>query len=191
MRRDIKGLGMTDSLCYAALLAEKFDYKNTYYHQDPRLDISAQEIHSDLLASQDFVISSDVFEHVAPPLSRAFRNVWSILKPGGTLVLTVPYTLQKETMEHFPELHEFNVIRYGDSYVLQNITKDGVSQAFDLLAFHGGPGSTLELRIFAKRDLIRHLTEAGFRKVTVHRAPDFSYGIWWPQPWSWPISARK
>ena len=42
-RPDICGLGMTDWKGYADRLAEKFSYRNTYYHQEPRLDISAVE----------------------------------------------------------------------------------------------------------------------------------------------------
>src|SRR5437870_12160192 len=34
----IRGLGMTDKPCYADLLAEKFDYTNTFYDHDPRMD---------------------------------------------------------------------------------------------------------------------------------------------------------
>jgi hypothetical protein len=49
----------------------------------------------------------------------------------------------------------------------------------------------LEMRVFAERDLIQHLTDAGFQRITIHRSPDFASGIWWPQPWSVPITARK
>jgi hypothetical protein len=54
-RPDIRGLGMTDWKGYADGLAEKFSYRNTYYHQEPRLDISTVEIPVDLLAN-DFII---------------------------------------------------------------------------------------------------------------------------------------
>jgi len=83
-RPDIRGLGMTDWKGYADRLAEKFSYRNTYYHQEPRLDISEVEIPVDLLAN-NFIISSEVFEHVVPPVSRAFENVAKMLKPGGSL----------------------------------------------------------------------------------------------------------
>ena len=189
-RREIRGLGMTDWDGYAVKLAEKFDYRNTYYHQEPTLDISAANIGAELMEN-DFVISSDVFEHVAPPVSRAFENVWKMLKPGGVLVLTVPYGTQAETIEHFPGLHEFSVVEKDGLFVLRNKTEAGVVQEFNDLVFHGGPGSTLEMRVFAENALIQHLKDAGFENIKVHRTADLVHGIWWPEPWAFPISARK
>ncbi len=189
-RPDICGLGMTDWKGYADRLAEKFSYRNTYYHQEPRLDISAVEIPVDLLAN-DFIISSEVFEHVVPPVSRAFENVSKMLKPGGLFILTVPYTNNKDTIEHFPELYDFAVVEEHEAFVLRNRTREGVIQEFRNLVFHGGPGTTLEMRVFSENSIVQHLRDAGFQAIKVHREPDFVHGIWWPQPWSFPISARK
>ena len=188
--REIRGLGMTDWEGYAIKLAEKFDYRNTYYHQEPRLDISAASIASELMGN-DFIISSDVFEHVAPPVSQAFENVWKMLKPGGVLILTVPYGTQAETVEHFPELHEFSIIEKEGALMLRNKTKAGVVQEFNDLVFHGGPGSTLEMRVFAENALIQHLKDARFANIKIHRMADLGHGIWWPEPWALPLSARK
>ncbi len=187
---DMRGLGMTDWEGYANRLAEKFSYQNTYYHQEPRLDISAVEIPAHLLAN-DFIISSEVFEHVVPPVSRAFENVSKMLKPGGLFVLTVPYTNKKETIEHFPELHNFTVVEDDKAFVLRNKTREGVIQEFRHLVFHGGPGTTLEMRVFSENSIIQHLRNAAFHAIKVHREPDFAHGVWWPQSWSLPISARS
>ena len=89
--REVSGLGMSDWDGYAVRLAEKFRYTNTYFHQEPRLDISGPQLAECLLQSSDFIISSEVFEHVVPPVRRAFENTFKMLKPGGILVLTVPY----------------------------------------------------------------------------------------------------
>ena len=186
----MRGLGLTDSENYASRLAQKFDYHNTYLHQEPYLDITA-ELSSDQLGSYDFVISSEIFEHVRPPVARAFENVFRLLRPGGLFILTVPYGLQPETIEHFPELHDFSVAEVDGKHVLTNITRGGAVQKFDRLVFHGGPGTTLEMRVFAECDIIRHLTSVGFLNVAIHREPLFQFGIWWPQQWSRPISARK
>jgi len=187
---DIRGLGMTDWEGYANTLAEKFSYQNTYYHQEPRLDISAVDIPVHLLAN-DFVISSEVFEHVVPPVSRAFENVSKMLKPGGLFILTVPYTIKKETIEHFPELYDFTVVENDKAFVLRNKTREGVIQEFRNLVFHGGPGATLEMRVFSENSIIQHLRNAAFHAIKVHREPDFAHGVWWPQSWALPISARN
>jgi SAM-dependent methyltransferase len=189
-RPDIRGLGMTDWGGYAKRLAEKFCYQNTYYHQEPRLDISAVKIPADFLAN-DFIISSDVFEHIVPPVSRAFENVWKMLKPGGLFILSVPYTNKKETIEHFPELYDFTVVKNHGTFVLRNKTREGVVQEFKNVVFHGGPGTTLEMRVFSENSLIQHLRDAAFHAIEIHREPDFAHGVWWPQPWAFPVSARK
>jgi len=190
-RKNLRGLGLTDWEGYSSALAEKFDYINTYFDQEPRLDISATDISPERRAAYDFIISSEVFEHVVPPVGLAFRNVYEMLKPGGLFVLTVPYGLQLATIEHFPELHQFSVVEHNGVYQLDNVTKTGVSQVFTQLVFHGGPGSTLEMRIFAESAVLEHCKTAGFEAITVHKIPDFRHGIWWPEPWSFPITARK
>jgi SAM-dependent methyltransferase len=186
----LRGVGMTDSASYAHQLANKFDYQNTYYDTEPRLDTSGP-LEQSLLGVHDFVISSEVFEHVQPPVRRAFENVFNLLKPNGLFVLTVPYGLQDDTIEHFPELHEFKVEKVNGKHILTNLTIDGRIQIFDELVFHGGPGQTLEMRIFSEKALLRHLAAAGFVDVEVHRAPCLEFGISWPQLWSLPITARK
>jgi SAM-dependent methyltransferase len=189
--RGLSGLGMSDWDGYAVRLAEKFRYTNTYYHKEPKLDISSPEVPKYLEQSSDFIISSEVFEHVVPPVSRAFENTFKMLKPGGILVLTVPYGPFAKTVEHFPELYDFTLIADNGSYRLENVTRSGETQEFCDLVFHGGPGTTLEMRVFGEAALLQHLAEAGFEAITVHRTPDFPHGIWWPELWSLPISAIR
>ncbi len=189
--RELSGLGMSDWDGYAVKLAEKFRYTNTYFHQEPRLDISIGEIPESLVQSSDFIISSEVFEHVVPPVHRAFENTFKMLKPGGVLVLTVPYGPWAKTVEHFPELCDFKIIADNGTYRLENVTRSGEVQEFRDLIFHGGPGTTLEMRVFGEAALLQHLADAGFEAITVHRTPDFAHGIWWPEPWSLPLSAKR
>jgi SAM-dependent methyltransferase len=188
--RSIRGLGMSDWEGYAVPLADKFSYVNTYYHKAPQLDISA-EIPRFLLGAHDFIISSEVFEHVVPPVHRAFENTFKMLKPGGSFILTVPWGNQADTTEHFPELHEFEITEEDGTYVLRNVTRSGKRQEFRDLVFHNGPGATLEMRVFAGKALTRHLKKAGFEAITVHREADPAHGISWPERWSFPLSARK
>src|SRR6266852_6406576 len=57
----IRGLGLSDQASYAVTLAKKFDYTNTYYDREPRLDITASN--AERYGTYDFILSSDVFEH--------------------------------------------------------------------------------------------------------------------------------
>lgn len=189
-RPDIRGLGLSDWDGYAIPLSKCFRYTNTYYHCEPRLDIT--QVPDDLAGSCDFVISTDVFEHVCPPVSPAFEGARKLLKPGGTLVLTVPFMLEEsETREHFPNLHEFEIVESaGGRPHLVNTRPDRSQEFFDDLIFHGGPGHTLEMRLFARDSLQRELEAAGFSNIRFDADPVPDFGIHWQHPWSIPIIAR-
>jgi GT2 family glycosyltransferase len=188
VRRDIRGLGMSDWSVYAVPLAEKLDYTNTFFDGEPTLDI--MNLDERYVGKNDFVICSEVLEHVPPPISPAFVNLRRLLKPGGVLVLTVPYTEEGTTRENFPDLHEFELVYEGGRKVLKNVTREGVEQRFDNLTFHGGTGFTLEMRLFSRESLFGELEAAGFTDIKVHSEPVPEYGIDWAEPWSLPISAR-
>jgi hypothetical protein len=47
------------------------------------------------------------------------------------------------------------------------------------------------MRVFSETALIQHLKNAGFSDIKVHRTADLVHGIWLPEPWALPISARK
>lgn len=185
VRRDLAGIGLSDSDNYATRLSEKFDYTNTFFHTDPRLDIASAP--RELTGRFDFIIASDVFEHVAPPVSRAFANARRFLKPNGVLIFSVPYSLEADTREHFPELSEYLLEEIAGAWRLENRTADGRIQVFTDLVFHGGPGSTLEMRLFSRAGLEREFARAGFARVRVADEAYLPFGIIWPEPWSVPM----
>jgi SAM-dependent methyltransferase len=187
-RPEIVGWGMTDWDGYATRLSKKFSYTNTFYHTTPFLDIMA--ISESDLGTLDFLISSDVFEHVTPPVMNAFSNARRLLKPDGVFVLTVPYVLEGDTLEHFPNLHTFTIFEEGDDRRLVNITFNGARENFSNLIFHGGAGSTLEMRVFAKNGLLSDLRTAGFSRVSICTDPCFEHGVFFWEGWSLPIIAR-
>jgi hypothetical protein len=172
LRRDLRGVGLSDSELYAKVLSRKLSYTNTFLHAPPRLDIT--DIRGAPFTKLDFLIASDVFEHVRPPVSTAFDNARCLLRRGGVFVFSVPYA-PGTTTEHFPDLFEYTVERREGKYILTNRTIDGRLQEFDNLVFHGGPGATLEMRSFGFEDLARHFNEAGFGPPTVlsHALPKF------------------
>ena len=187
VRKDIAGIGLSDAHAYAQPLAEKFDYENTYYHTDPRVDIS--NIAPERVGRYDFLIASDVFEHVLPPVARAFENARRLLKPGGKFIFTVPFTLEPDTREHFPDLHDWSLAETDGTWTLTNRTRDGREERFSDLVFHGGPGSTLEMRVFSRAALERAFRDAGFARVRIASEPYLPFGIHWPEPWSVPMVA--
>lgn len=189
-RRHLQGVGMSDADCCARLLAARLGYTNTFYHREPLLDITRPAPH--WLGVNDFVITSDVFEHVPPPVQTAFDNLYALLKPGGVVVFSVPFSLESETREHYPDLHQFSIRQESDAgWVLENVTRDGRREQFRNLVFHGGPGSTLEMRLFSFAALQRHFAAAGFVDLRVHNEPYFEHGIFWRHPWSLVLSAMR
>ena len=208
-RRDIVGIGLSDAECYAQPLARKLGYTNTYFHTEPHLDIA--NVPDDRVALYDFILASDVFEHVAPPISCAFANARRLLKPGGVLIFTVPFTLEHDTVEHFPDLNDYRLVKVGGRIRLENQTVDGRMQMFDDLIFHGdsvsmswrrrlsrathahafwaGRGSALEMRLFSRAALLREVANAGFVRSRVADNDWIDYGIAWQEPCSVPIVA--
>jgi len=168
---------------------KKTGYINTFYDRKPHLDI--MNIEEEKEEKFDFIISSDVFEHILPPVSIAFQNTFKLLKPGGVFILTVPFTLEGSTVEHFPNLHDCHVEDKNGSRILINTTETGEKEIFEDLRFHGGDGFTLELRVFSESGLMDELKAAGFTDIYVQREDYSEFGIIWPITWAVPIIAKK
>jgi SAM-dependent methyltransferase len=170
---EVRGIGLTDSRRYASRLPAKLDYTNTFYDRFPRVDITDPP--QELVGSCDFLIASDVFEHIPPPVERAFEGVYRLLKPGGIFVITVPYVARGKTREHFPDLHDYEIVQRNGSHVVVNRTPEGRVETFENPHFHGGAGLTLEMRMFSHADLLGHLRDAGFEEIR-----EFTDA--WPEP---------
>jgi len=184
----LRGLGISDWRGFAAHYAARVHYENTHLHKRPRLDL--RDPPDDFRGRADFVSCSDVLEHVEGEVQPAFDGLFSLLKPGGTLVLTVPYGFG-ETVEHFPRLHDWRLEPSPEGATLVNVTLDGEVERFSKLCFHGGPGQVLEMRIFGLPDLQARLAAAGFEAVEVLTDDVLEYGVRLVHPWSRPISARR
>jgi hypothetical protein len=175
-RPDIKGIGLSDQPCYATPLAAKLGYLNTFYDRAPQFDIMNVGPEHD--GQYDFILSTEVFEHVAPPPIVAFESSYRMLRPGGILVFSVPYHLEGQTTEHFPDLFNYRLERTGDDYVLHNETKDGRREEFRDLVFHGGPGFTLEMRVFSLQGIRDCVEQAGFESLQICGEDDWQFGIY-------------
>ncbi len=189
LAKDITGIGLTDSLSIAVPLEAQFSYTNTFYHQEPRIDIT--DLSSGADGAYDFIIASEVFEHLPPPVQPAFNNLARLLRPDGFVVFTVPFDPNGHTKEHFPDLHDWQIANLRGGPVLVNRTAAGEIQVFDDLCFHGGPGETLDMRLFSESDLIANFKNAGFREIEfADTEMNADYGIKF-DPWSRGIVARK
>ncbi len=188
--KSLRGIGLSDSPEYADRLVERFDYRNTSQAREPRLDIANPP--PEELGKYDFLLASEVFKHVMPPVEVAFQNAFRLLKPSGVLVLTVPYSTDPATAEHFTGIHQFGLAQVGDRVLLVNRSASGEVQVFDNLIFHfGGGGPSLEVREFSETGLKDALMAAGFSSVDIYSENYAPFGIVRAESWSLPVVARK
>jgi SAM-dependent methyltransferase len=187
--KSIRGLGMSDKEGYAAILTEKFDYTNTFYDREPRMDFT--EAHPALYGSYDFILSADVLEHIARPVERALEETCKLLKPHGFMGVTIFCNPADSLREHFPDLHTYRTVSLGGCMVLINRRADGSLEIRDDLVFHGGSGATLEMREFGITSLKQKLLGSGFRDVHLLTADIPASGIVFDHDVSQPLVARK
>jgi SAM-dependent methyltransferase len=188
--KKIRGFGLSDALLYATPLGEKVDYTNTFYDRQPYLDIT--QPHPEQYGTYDFILSSDVFEHVATPVELAFEEAFRLLKPHGVLCITVPSSAADEdTVEYYPDLHEYSIVELGGEHVLINRKKDKTLEIHQNLEFHGGIGATLVMRQFSQRDMAGKLRGSGFVEVEYQTESVMPFGIVLVGNWSLPLVARK
>ena len=129
-------------------------------------------------------------EHVPPPVEVAFRNFADLVKPGGLAIVSAPYSLGSNTVEHFPSLNEYKIINVFGAPRLINKRRDGSLELFDKLVFHGGPGNALEMRVFSKNHLEKLLSSVGFEDIRfIDYVPES--GIIYENECSHVIVARK
>jgi hypothetical protein len=186
--KSIRGLGLSDKACYAEVLAEKFDYTNTFLDRDPRFDLSQPP--AEWTGAFDFLLAADVLEHVAPPVERAMEAACRLLKPHGFFGITIFCNASGRMREHFPHLHEYRVVPLGGTDVLINRRSDGQLEITDDLIFHGGSGATLEMREFGAAALRQKLAQAGFCDVEFLEANVPGHGILFDHDTSQPLIAR-
>lgn len=174
---DIKGIGVSDSSIYADVLAERFAYTNTFYHTEPHLDL-CQQNSTAKYSNLDFIICSDVIEHTAAVPHLVLRNMLAMLRPGGVIILSAPTYYLADTIEHYPRAARLQVIERGNDYEVRWADANGIERVDASPCFHGGPGSTLEMREIAHEALLQDGRDEGFSVETLKFHEELGY--WWP-----------
>ena len=188
-RVDVKILGLSDAQIYAKALEQKCRYINTYYHKAPYLNIMKPGLR--YRGRFDALISADVFEHAIGPPAAAFKGAYKILKTGGYLVLTVPFSNSEPHREHYPGLVNYTSEEISEGIWVAHLEFQGGTKTLEESpCFHGGPGKTLELRLFNRARLKEELTWAGFHSIHIQDENIPERGINW-SPFSRLIVAQK
>ncbi len=187
--KSVRGLGISDSEMISSRLERCFTYINTHYHRDPMFDLMRPDERE--FGRYDFVICADVLEHVPAPVDIAFRTLSRLLKPRGFIILTVPFTLDPETVEHFRDVGEFGLAEVGGRTVLVSRTNENEYRVYDQLTFHGGEGSTLEMRIYSEQDLRAKFAAAGLSELRVESRANPEFGVRLTGPCSLPLVASR
>jgi SAM-dependent methyltransferase len=156
-----RGVGLSDHMSLVGALGAKFGYTNSYYHQFPRLDLLAIPVEQQHVF--DFVICSDVLEHVPPPADLALTGVYQLLKNGSFAILSVPPWAGREapTKEFYPDLASW--VEFEDR--VEWIDGEGRPHVDHSPEFHGGQGQTLAFREWGMEDFCIRLLDVGFKVV--------------------------
>lgn len=183
-------IGIGDSNGARQSLSEKITYVETPFDtaEPDRPFLKIADIPDELRARGDVVACSEILQHVMPPAQVAFDGLFTMLKPGGLLIVTVPYGFES-TVEHFPNLNNWTIVRDNGKATLRNTTASGATERFTDLRFYGT--ELLEMRVFGLSDLRKALRDAGFVNITIAGDDCLQYGIQFRDPWSLPITARK
>jgi hypothetical protein len=138
--KSIAGLGLTDPEPLATELAARFNYRNTYLTSEPKFDI---RFDPSPLGKLDFLIASEVFEHVESPVSDAFHNAARLLRENGILLLTTPWIWEGNPATAIPELTDWTLDREDNAWSVVNRKRDGTVERFSGMSFDGSPGPSL------------------------------------------------
>lgn len=158
-----RGVGCSDHPALASRLPSRFLYTNTHLEKYPFLDVLQPP--KEVLGDFEFVICSDVMEHVEPPYQRGFDGLASLLRPGGFAVVSVPLTQGdgEGTVEFYPGLRSFEVV---EGPAVRWIDAEGEEHLDESPEMHGGDGLVLAFRRFVVRDVVKGLLQAGFDWAT-------------------------
>lgn len=157
------GLGISDDITLSSKLSTKFSYSNSYFDTYPYLDI--REIPFRAKNQFEFVVCSDVLEHIDIDLPSAISGLRSLLKVNGFLVASVPIIKDAKHKDFYPSMQTFTII--DDS--VHWTDGQGGGHIDHNPEFHGGRGQNLAFRQFSNESFSSALNQAGFKEIVLAR----------------------
>jgi SAM-dependent methyltransferase len=150
------GLGISDDIALASKVPTKFFYSNTYFDTFPQLDI--RNVPPEAKGKFEFVLCSDVLEHIDCDLDLAIQGVLGLLKPNGFALFSVPVVENAIETEFYPNLMSFEIINNQVHWV----DKQEIMHVDNSPEFHGGRGQNLAFRQFDDDQFRKVLEFNGF-----------------------------
>jgi len=155
-----RGIGCSDDPVLAAAFSAQFDYLNTYLHRAPKVDLC--EPPAALRGQLDFIVCSDVLEHVPPVPERALAGMVSLLGLAGVAVLSVPMSMQGATREFYPGMVSYST---RPDRSIDWVDHAGNQHHDPNPEYHGGAGRTLAFRLWSRMGIEESLRSVGFTEV--------------------------
>lgn len=177
--KKVRGFGCSDTDVYAKQLERLFDYKNTFLHMEPRVDICDWTT-LEQVKDADFIICTDVLEHTIQQPRPVLQNLFKALNANGILVLSAPTYDMAHSVEKYPGVVRFENVQIGDRYAVVYERTDGTLALDTSPNYHGGPGSVLEMRLMSNKELHDDLFEVGFEQVSIPQEGFEEFGAVWP-----------
>ena len=154
------GLGISDDINVSSRLSGKFFYSNSYFDTFPNLDL--RKVPEVAKAKFEFVICSDVLEHIDTDLELAVSGLKNLLNENGFAVISVPVDGDHGHLEFYPGLISFSI---KDDIVTWNDQNNMPHKDIDP-EFHGGRGQNLAFRKFSDNTIEDLLLKCGFNSFS-------------------------
>lgn len=194
INKEITGLGLGEHQL-SKLLSKKYSYKNLTVKTENDKDIFDESVFIDLYKidfrkhnNYDFIICSEILAHIAgyPGMNIVIHNLHTMLKPGGILILTTPYTHDGIYIEKYPSLYDFTLLRVKEGttqrWLLKNHTASGKNELIsDIVMYNPDDSNSIEMRRMNETSLYNFIADAAFKDIKFHSitADMNSYGIYW------------
>jgi len=156
--RSRHGLGLSDNPEMAKFFRRCFNYTNSELDTPPIIDLLSPPAAARGLF--DFVICSDVLEHVPPPAERGLTSIADLLRPGGVAMVSVPIR-DGGTEEYYPGIRSWQLID-GTLHWSDDAGQSFVDTDPEI---HGGDGLTIAFRTWGAEDFEAKVLASGFSSI--------------------------